>query len=143
MKKKSHVKPDKCKLSGLNTKLSEIRNAMEGSQQKSLVIFLDPIADSEISQRLDVNTGLKQTKLKHSNYVVSSLTTVFHCYFFKLTAAAHGGLFVQDGQEYEYMTTISSAAGTMDVATHSSGEQYKMKVRLQVAGTKLNVKVGL
>ena len=41
------------------------------------------------------------------------------------------------------MTTISSAAGTMDVATHSSGEQYKMKVRLQVAGTKLNVKVGL
>ena len=62
--KKSHVKPVKCKLSGLNTKLSEIRNAMEGSQQKSLVIFLDPIADSEISQRLDVNTGLKQTKWK-------------------------------------------------------------------------------
>mgnify|MGYP001260447004 FL=1 len=68
---------------------------------------------------------------------------IFHHYFFKLTAAAHGGLFVQDGQEYEYMTTISSAAGTMDVATHSSGEQYKMKVRLQVAGTKLNVKVSL
>ena len=74
MKKKSHVKPDKCKLSGLNTKLSEIRNAMEGSQQKSLVIFLDPIADSEISQRLDVNTGLKQTKLNHYNYVVLNLT---------------------------------------------------------------------
>jgi hypothetical protein len=61
--------------------------------------------------------------------------------FLGLVAAAHGGLFVQDGQEYEYMTTISSAAGTMDVATHSSGEQYKMKVRLQVAGTKLNVKI--
>ena len=131
------------KLSGLNSKLSEIRNAMEGSKRKSLVKFLDPNADSEISQGLDVNTGLKQTKLKHSNYVVTSLTMVFHRYFFKLTAAAHGGLFVQDGQEYEYMTTISSAAGTMDVATHSSGEQYKMKVRLQVAGTKLNVKVRL
>jgi hypothetical protein len=61
--------------------------------------------------------------------------------FLGLVAAAHGGLFVQDGQEYEYMTTISSAAGTMDVATHSSGEQYKMKVRLQVAGSKLNVKI--
>ena len=131
------------KLSGLNSKLSEIRNAMEGSKRKSLVKFLDPNADSEISQRLDVNTGLKQTKLKHYNYVVSRLTMIFHRYFFKFTAAAHGGLFVQDGQEYEYMTTISSAAGTMDVATHSSGEQYKMKVRLQVAGTKLNVKVSL
>ena len=116
---------------------------MEGSKRKSLVTFLDPNADSEISQKLDVNTGLKQTKLKHSNYVVSSLAMVFHRYFFKLTAAVHGGLFVQDGQEYEYFTTISSAAGTMDVATHSSGEQYKMKVRLQVAGTKLNVKVSL
>ena len=104
---------------------------------------MDPDTNSEISQKLDVNTGLKQTKLKHSNYVVSSLAMVFHRYFFKLTAAAHGGLFVQDGQEYEYMTTISSAAGTMDVATHSSGEQYKMKVRLQVAGSKLNVKVSL
>jgi hypothetical protein len=110
---------------------------MEGSKRKSLVKFLDPNTDSEISQRLDVNTGLKQTKLKHSNYVVSSLTMVFHCYFFKLTAAAHSGLFFQDGQEYEYMTTISSAAGTMEVATHSSGEQYKMKV----AGTKLNMLV--
>jgi hypothetical protein len=29
----------------------------------------------------------------------------------------------------------------MDVATHSSGEQYKMKVRVQVSGTKLNVKI--
>merc|ERR1711963_756742 len=61
--------------------------------------------------------------------------------FLGLVAAGHGGLFVQDGQEYEYATTITSAAGTMDVATHSSGEQYKMKVRVQVSGTKLNVKI--
>merc|ERR1711997_1205107 len=60
---------------------------------------------------------------------------------FGLVAAVHGGLFVQDGQEYEYFTTITSAAGTMDVATHSAGEQYTMKVQLQVAGSKLNVKV--
>ena len=111
---------------------------MEGSKRKSLVKFLDPNTDSEISQRLDVNTGLKQTKLKHSNCVVSSLTTVFHCYFFKLTAAAHGGLFVQDGQEYEYMTTISSAwvPWTWLLSTHFSGEQNKMNVRLQVAGAR-------
>ena len=31
----------------------------------------------------------------------------------------------------------------MDVATHSAGEQYKMKVRIQSAGNKLNVKVNL
>jgi len=60
---------------------------------------------------------------------------------FGLVAAVHGGLLVQDGQEYEYQTTISSAAGTMDVATHSSGEKYKMKVRMQVAGANLNIKI--
>ena len=52
-------------LEGLNSKLSEKRNTMEGSKRKSLVKFLDPNTDSEISQRLDVNTGLKQTELKH------------------------------------------------------------------------------
>merc|ERR1711997_669723 len=61
--------------------------------------------------------------------------------FLGLVAAVHGGLLVQDGQEYEYQTTISSAAGTMDVATHSSGEKYKMKVRMQVAGANLNIKI--
>ena len=86
---------------------------------------------------------IKTNRIKTLQLCSFNLVMVSHCYFFKLTAAAHGGLFVQDGQEYEYMTTISSAAGTMDVATHSSGEQYKMKVRLQVAGTKLNVKVSL
>merc|ERR1712223_836181 len=60
---------------------------------------------------------------------------------FGLVAAVHGGLFVQDGQEYEYFTTITSAAGTMDVATHSAGEQYTMKVQLQVKGKKLNMKI--
>merc|ERR1712156_1319064 len=50
---------------------------------------------------------------------------------FGLVAAVHGGLFVQDGQEYEYFTTITSAAGTMDGATHSAGEQYTMKVQLR------------
>merc|ERR1711899_223061 len=60
---------------------------------------------------------------------------------FGLVAAVRGGLFVQDGQEYEYFTTITSAAGTMDVATHSAGEQYTMKVQLQVKGKKLNMKI--
>ena len=86
---------------------------------------------------------IKTNQIKPLQLCSFKLNYVSNRYFFKFTAAAHGGLFVQDGQEYEYMTTISSAAGTMDVATHSSGEQYKMKVRLQVAGTKLNVKVGL
>ena len=58
-----------------------------------------------------------------------------------LTAAAHAGTFVQDGQEYEYQSTITSATGTMDVATHTAGEQYRMKVRVQVQGSSLNVKV--
>jgi len=58
-------------------------------------------------------------------------------------AAVHGGTpwSIQDGQEFEYQSTITSAAGTMDVATHSAGEQYKMKVRIQSAGNKLNVKI--
>merc|ERR1711899_45870 len=60
---------------------------------------------------------------------------------FGLVAAVHGGLFVQDGQEYGYFTTITSAAGTMDVATHSAGEQYTMKVQLQVKGKKSNMKI--
>ena len=62
-----------------------------------------------------------------------------------ITAAVHGGTpwSIQDGQEFEYQSTITSAAGTMDVATHSAGEQYKMKVRIQSAGNKLNVKVNL
>lgn len=110
---------------------------------KELGQTIDLNAESDFP-RIRCKCWIKTNQIaKYLNDVVSSLTMVFHHYFFKLTAAVHGGLFVQDGQEYEYMTTISSAAGTMDVATHSSGEQYKMKVRLQVAGTKLNVKVSL
>ena len=56
-------------------------------------------------------------------------------------AAAHAGLFIQDGQEYEYRSIVTSNAGTMDVATHTSGESYKMKVRLQASGRDLNVEI--
>merc|ERR1712045_262736 len=58
-----------------------------------------------------------------------------------LVAAAHAGLFIQDGQEYEYRSIVTATAGTMDVATHSSGESYKMKVRLQASGRNLNVEI--
>merc|ERR1739842_95133 len=80
-------------------------------------------------------TELNKTNQRDTMKITSALLV------FGFVAAVHGGLLIQDGQEYEYATTITSAAGTMDVATHTSGEQYKMKVRLQVAGTKLNVKI--
>merc|ERR1712223_49133 len=77
----------------------------------------------------------KTNRRHHEDYL--SIT------FFGLVAAVHGGTpwSIQDGQEFEYQSTITSAAGTMDVATHSAGEQYKMKVRIQSAGNKLNVKI--
>lgn len=58
-----------------------------------------------------------------------------------LVAAAHGGVFIQDGQEYEYQTSITSSAGTMDHATHTSGENFRMTVRMQVHGNTLNVEL--
>merc|ERR1712045_107540 len=41
-----------------------------------------------------------------------------------LVAAAHAGLFIQDGQEYEYRSIVTATAGTMDVATHSTVNVY-------------------
>jgi hypothetical protein len=66
---------------------------------------------------------------------------LFNTDAFLNSAAAHAGLFVQNGQEYEYKSTITSAAGTMDVATHTSGESYRMTVRVQVDGQNVNVAV--
>merc|ERR1712018_270335 len=48
------------------------------------------------------------------------------------------GSFFKDGQEYEFETIMSQLAGTMDVAPFSSGEQYKMKWRIQKAGNTFN-----
>ena len=36
---------------------------------------------------------------------------------------------------------IVNAAGTMDVSTHTTGEAYKMKTRVQKSGQTLNVEV--
>lgn len=73
--------------------------------------------------------------------MLRSILEIVLGFCFEIVAAAHAGLFVQDGQEYEYQSSVISAAGTMDVATHSSGEMYRMKVRIQVRGMTLNVAV--
>ena len=57
------------------------------------------------------------------------------------TAAVHGVLLLQDGHQYEYETTYTASTGTMDVATHSSGEQSKVKTIVQVKGRTLNINV--
>ena len=36
---------------------------------------------------------------------------------------------------------VVNAAGTMDVSTHTTGEAYKMKTRVQKSGQTLNVEV--
>ena len=43
--------------------------------------------------------------------------------------------------EYTYRTAINSAAGTMDVATHTSGEAYRFITRVQKSGNTLNIHV--
>ena len=63
--------------------------------------------------------------------------------FLNFLAAAHGGLFVQDGQEYVYHSSATSTAGTLDHSPHMSGSNYKMKVRVQVSGKNLNVEVSI
>ena len=56
------------------------------------------------------------------------------------SAGIHAG-FLKDGHEYVYDTMIVNAAGTMDVSTHTTGEAYKMKTRVQKSGQTLNVEV--
>jgi hypothetical protein len=65
------------------------------------------------------------------------------CVFLVLAfvAAAHGGLFIKDGQEYVYQSSATTSAGTMDHSPHMSGSNYKMKVRVQVSGKTLNVQI--
>ena len=53
----------------------------------------------------------------------------------------NGQGFLQSGKEYVYKAGIRSGAGTFDVATHTSGENYKFKVRIQKSGNTLNVHV--
>ena len=43
----------------------------------------------------------------------------------------NGQGYLQNGKEYVYKAGIRSGAGTFDVATHTSGENYKFKVRIQ------------
>ena len=61
--------------------------------------------------------------------------------YFVILAGIHGQGLLQSGKEYVYQTVIRSAAGTMDVATHTSGESYKCRVRIQKSGNTLNVHV--
>ena len=61
--------------------------------------------------------------------------------FFNVLAGIHGQGLLQSGKEYVYQTVIRSAAGTMDVATHTSGESYKCRIRIQKSGNTLNVHV--
>ena len=56
-------------------------------------------------------------------------------------AGIHAGPFLKDGHEYVYDTMIVNSAGTMDVSTHTTGEAYKMKTRVQKSGQTLNVEV--
>jgi len=58
-----------------------------------------------------------------------------------LVAGIHAGPFLKDGHEYVYDTMIVNAAGTMDVSTHTTGEAYKMKTRVQKNGQTLNVEM--
>ena len=53
----------------------------------------------------------------------------------------NGQGYLQSGKEYVYKAGIRSGAGTFDVATHTSGENYKFKVRIQKSGNTLNVHV--
>ena len=53
----------------------------------------------------------------------------------------NGQGYLQSGKEYVYKAGIRSGAGTFDVATHTSGENYKFKVRIQKSGSTLNVHV--
>lgn len=48
--------------------------------------------------------------------------------------------FLENGKEYIYETEAAAAAGTMDYASASSGFSYRMKTRVQVSGSTLNVK---
>jgi hypothetical protein len=58
-----------------------------------------------------------------------------------LVAGIHAGPFLKDGHEYVYDTMVVNAAGTMDVSTHTTGEAYKMKTRVQKSGQTLNVEM--
>ena len=59
-----------------------------------------------------------------------------------VAACASALNFVEDGKEYVYKTEAGASAGTMDVATHTSGFSMKMTTRMQVSGNTLNLKVG-
>ena len=81
-------------------------------------------------------------RLKHSVSVLTFfLTGQRNIFEISISAAVHGGLFIQDGQEYVYHSSATTSAGTMDVSPHMSGSNYKMKVRVQVSGKTLNVQV--
>ena len=48
---------------------------------------------------------------------------------------------LEDGHEYVYDTYTIRTAGTMDVKTHSAGEAFQYKTRIQKKGKTFNVEV--
>jgi len=59
--------------------------------------------------------------------------------FFCLVAAIHAKGYFKDGQEYNFIYTLTQTSGTGDVATHISGNAYKAHTRIQRHGNDLNI----
>ena len=60
---------------------------------------------------------------------------------FLISAAIHAKGYFKDGQEYNFIYTLTQTSGTGDVATHISGNAYKAHTRIQRHGNDLNIEV--
>ena len=77
------------------------------------------------------------------------MNLTFHStFFFNFSAGIHarsvkkvGQYVLQDEHEYVYDTYTIRTAGTMDVKTHSAGEAFQYKTRIQKKGKTFNVEV--
>ena len=77
------------------------------------------------------------------------MNLTFHStFFFNFSAGIHarsvkkvGQYVLQDEHEYVYDTYTIRTAGTMDVKTHSAGEAFRYKTRIQKKGKTFNVEV--
>ena len=59
----------------------------------------------------------------------------------EISAAIHAKGYFKDGQEYNFIYTLTQTSGTGDVATHISGKAYKANTRIQRHGNDLNIEV--
>ena len=62
---------------------------------------------------------------------------------FLISAAIHAKGYFKDGQEYNFIYTLTQTSGTGDVATHISGNAYKAHTRIQRHGNDLNIEVSI